>query len=433
MDAFSALAVACLDHDWKLVKATETSHLHQNHGSKIPMRNLSRISIGVSLLAALAASTPARAGDLRIPLPGRSKSTPVQQLNREGVEAIRKNKLEKARELFYKAYLFDPNDPFTLNNLGYISELEGSVDRAERFYSLAAQVPTDAVIDQASARTVEGQTVAEVSGAIEDKAMQVNRDNVTAIRLLSQGRAPEADLLLQGALRMDPGSAFTVNNYAVAREMEGDYEGAEKYYLAAAKLKSSEPVIVTLNTAWRGKPISELAAENAKAVRARIEHENSIEARVRRLNLQGVSALNRNARYDARKYFEEAYRLDPNNPFVLNNRGYLAEMDGDRETAQFFYEKARQSPQANVAVGYASRQTAEGEKLFQVAGDNNGKMEAKLAEKQESRRRETGPVVLKRRDNTPVTAPQPQPQDQPAPQLGPPQPPIPGLSPDHQP
>ena len=394
------------------------------------MNNLSRIAIGISLLTALAASTPASAGDLRIPLPGRTKSTPVQQLNREGVEAIRKNKLEKARALFYKAYLFDPNDPFTLNNLGYLSELEGSVDRAEHFYSLAAQVPTDAVIDKASAQEVEGQTVAEVSGSVEDKAMQINRDNVAAIRMLSQGRAPEADLLLGGALRLDPGNPFTMNNYAVAKEMEGDYEEAEKYYKAAARSKSSEPVIVTLNTAWRGKPVSEMAAENAKAVRDRIEHEQSLEARVRRLNLLGVSALNRNARYDARKYFEEAYKLDPNNPFVLNNRGYLAEMDGDRETAQFYYEKARQSPQANVRVGYASRQTAEGQKLFEVAGDNNQQMEAKLAERQAVRRRNTGPVVLKRRDNTPVTTPQPPAQEQ-TPKLGPPQPPVPELNPDH--
>jgi Flp pilus assembly protein TadD len=399
------------------------------------MCKLSGFTIGVSvLLTALAASTPATAGDLHIPLPGRNTSTPVQRLNREGVEAIRKNKLEKARALFYKAYLFDPNDPFTLNNLGYVSELEGSVDRAEHFYSLAAQVPTDAVIDQASSRKVEGQTVAEVSGSVEDKAMQVNRDNVAAIRMLSQGRAPEADLLLQSALRMDPGNPFTMNNYAVAKEMEGDYEGAEKYYLAAAKSKSSEPIIVTLNTAWRGKPVSEMAAWNAKAVRDRIEHENSLEARVRRLNLQGVCALNRNDRYDARKYFEDAYKLDPNNPFVLNNRGYLAEMDGDRESAQFFYEKARQSPMANLPVGYATLQSAEGQKLFQVAGDNNQKMEAKLAERQAVRRRNTGPVVLMRRDNTPVTAPEQQPpvQEQ-TPHLGPPQPPVPGLTPDHQP
>jgi hypothetical protein len=51
------------------------------------------------------------AGDLRITIPKRSQLTPVQRLNREGVEAIKKNHFDKAKALFYKAYLFDPGDP----------------------------------------------------------------------------------------------------------------------------------------------------------------------------------------------------------------------------------------------------------------------------------------------------------------------------------
>src|SRR5215467_8630397 len=81
----------------------------------------------------------ANAGDFRIKIPRRSHLTPVQKLNREGVEALQKHDVNKAKNLFYKAYLFDPDDPFTLNNLGYISELEGQTDRAQRFYTLASQ------------------------------------------------------------------------------------------------------------------------------------------------------------------------------------------------------------------------------------------------------------------------------------------------------
>ncbi|MGH9548546.1 MAG: tetratricopeptide repeat protein, partial [Terriglobales bacterium] len=97
----------------------------------------------------------ARAGDLKINLPKRSKPTPVQRLNREGVEAIRKNKLEKAKSLFYRAYLFDPDDPFTLNNMGYVSELEGRTEQARNFYTLAAQLGTDAVVDKATSPHME--------------------------------------------------------------------------------------------------------------------------------------------------------------------------------------------------------------------------------------------------------------------------------------
>src|SRR5579862_9917108 len=94
------------------------------------------------------------AHDLKVPLPKRGHLTPVQRLNRDGVEAVRKHEYDKAKTLFYKAYLFDPDDPFTLNNLGYISELEGQVDRAQRYYALAEQMATDAIVDVASVRQV---------------------------------------------------------------------------------------------------------------------------------------------------------------------------------------------------------------------------------------------------------------------------------------
>ncbi len=391
-------------------------------------------SLHLIALLAVGLSPLARAADLRIPLPKRSKSTPVQELNREGVEAVRKNQVEKARALFYKAYLFDPNDPFTLNNLGYVSELEGQVDRAHQFYALAAEAPTDAVIDRASTGSVEGQTVAEAARNIPEKNIQVNRDNVEAIRLLAQGRAPEADLLLRRTLNLEPGNPFTLNNYAVVKEMEGDFDEALKYYSAAAKSGSEEPVVVTLNTNWRGKPVSEMASSNVKRMRERMEREQSVVSQVQRLNLQGVSALNRNARYDGRRLFEQAYKLDPENAFVLNNRGYVSEMDGDTESAAFFYEKARQSGQANTRVGFATRQLDEGKKLFEVAGQNSEKMEGKMAAAQESRRRQSTPVQLKHRDNTPVehndTAPPSQPAESPT--LGPPQPPVPQLNPSPQ-
>src|SRR5215471_12191490 len=98
------------------------------------------------VMAALGAclARDAAAGDLRITLPKRSRFTPVQRLNREGVEAIKKHQIDKAKALFYQAYLYDPGDPFTLNNLGYVAELEGQVERAQAFYSMATGQATDA-------------------------------------------------------------------------------------------------------------------------------------------------------------------------------------------------------------------------------------------------------------------------------------------------
>src|SRR5438270_1550281 len=111
----------------------------------------------VGIIVAGFGSQYAQAGDLKITIPRRSTLTPVQRLNREGVEAVRKHNYSKAEQLFYKAYLFDPDDAFTLNNLGYISELQGQIDRAQRFYALAGEQSSEAVIDRASARRVEGR------------------------------------------------------------------------------------------------------------------------------------------------------------------------------------------------------------------------------------------------------------------------------------
>jgi len=357
----------------------------------------------------------ARAGDVKITVPKRSHMTPVQRLNQEGVNAIRKHSYEKAETLFYKAYLLDPDDPFTLNNLGYISELQGQVDRALSFYALAGQQATDAVIDRASSRHVEGHSIKDVL-AIPDQPLQINHDNVEAVRLLSQGRGPEADLFLTKVLAKDPNNVFTLNNMGVAKEMEGDSQAALKYYDTAAAGPSEASAVVTLNRSWRGKPVNEVAAQNARNLRTRLAKQESPELKVAELNIQGVSAINRNDAASADQAFRKAYALDPNNAFAVNNIGYLAEIEGDRETAQFFYDKAQTVAGANARVGLATRHSAERSRLSQVASQNDVKVEAKVRQERDARRNQPQPVQLRRRDNTVVE----EPAVPPAPQQGPP-------------
>lgn len=341
----------------------------------------------------------AQAGDIKITIPKRSKLTPVQRLNREGVEAIRKHKFSKAEQLFYKAYLFDPDDPFTLNNLGYISELQGQVDRAQRYYALAGEQSSEAVIDRASAKRVEGRPMKEAL-TLTDQPLQMNHANVEAVRLLSQGRAPEADLLLQEALKIDPHNVFTLNNMGVAKEMEGENQEALKYYDEASAARSDATAVVTVDRAWRGRPVGEMAQQNAKTLRDHLARRDDLREQVAELNLRGVSAVNRNDLRAADGDFRKAYALDPSNAFTLNNIGYVAELEGDRETAQFFYDRARESGGANAIVGVASRRTEEGRKLFAVAADSNSKVDAKVTQDREALRRKGEPVVLRRRDNS---------------------------------
>lgn len=358
------------------------------------------------LALALALSMPvaAHAGDLRLKLPKRTKPTPVQKLNQDGVKAVQKHDYEKAKRLFYKAYLLDPNDPFTLNNLGYIAELEGEIDRAQRFYALAAEQPSDALIDKASDDQLKGKPVAKVAGSAADTKMQVNRINVYAMGLLLKDRAPEADVALQKALALDPKNPFTLNNLGFAKEKEGELEQALKFYSDAALTGSDEPVVVTINKNWRGKPIREIASDNANKVRKQMNKEEDLATKVARLNLRGVSAINRNDRRLARNYFEQAYKLDPNNAFTLNNMGYLSEADGDRETAQFFYEKARDAQRTDARVALSTRRDMEGMRMGAVAATNDQTVTDAQQRALEAKRREGGPVVLRKRGDNSIVA-----------------------------
>jgi Flp pilus assembly protein TadD len=365
-----------------------------------PRNRTSAILMSLVLLAGMAHSEDK---GFRIHFPKKSKATPVQNYNRDGVAAIGKHDYKKAKELFYKAYLIDPNDPFTLNNLGYIAELEGDVDRAQRFYELAGEQQSEAVVDKASSEQVKGRTVASVAGHAEEGGIQINTLNVQALSLLNKDRAPEADLTLQKALKLDPKNPFTLNNMGYTKEKEGELESAISYYSAAAALNSAEPIIVTAKSEWRGKPISQVAGDNANKVRKVLDTSETAESKVARLNLQGVSALNRNDRKSARQSFQQAYKLAPEDAFTLNNIGYVAELDGDRETADFYYGKAREAERRNTKVGVATRREAEGKKLTEVADNNGNMVQSRIKATQDLRKQQQGQVVLRRRDNSVVT------------------------------
>lgn len=362
----------------------------------------------LAVAAVLACGTVpgASARDLRITLPKHSELTPVQKLNREGVEAIRKQQYDKARAFFLKAYLYDPADPFTLNNLGYTSELQGDLERAVNFYKLAAQQGTDASIDRSNARQLEGRPLSEALNNLKDKPMQVNHMNVEAIQMLAEDRNAEADSLLRRTLTLDPANSFTLNNLGVAEESLGDYDNALKNYDAAAQAHSSEPIVITLNKSWRGKPISQMAAESAQKIEKRLKDTDSDEARAALLTVHGVSATNRNDWQAARADFLKAYALDPHSAFSLNNLGYVSEHDGDIETAHFFYFKAQEAENARARVGLASQTSAEGQHLTAVAADSDSKVNTEINQLRRRREEEpAGDIELLRRDGTPVDAP----------------------------
>jgi len=288
-------------------------------------------------------------------------------------------------------------------------------------------------VDKSNLRQLEGQPFSEAVHGVKDTHLEANRANVEAIRLLSHGRPQEAEALLKQALAANPQDPFTLNNLGFTKENEGELQAAHDYYESAARLHSNEPVIVTLNQKWRGQPISKVAATNAKNVQRQMRKRENTDEKVAHLNLRGVSALNRNDPQAARRYIEQAYKLNPSDAFTLNNMGYLAELDGDRETADDYYARARQAQQAAARVTFATRHEVEGLKVGTVAQQNDTKVQARIEAQAEAKRRQGGPIHLKFRNGAPVTepeVPQAPPGSQQAPET---QPPLQNVEPPSQP
>src|SRR5436190_4716803 len=315
----------------------------------------SRLQFVLALSLALSSVSSAIAAGLRITIPKHTEATPVQKLNRQGVKEIKKHHLDKAERLFYKAYLIDPDDPFTLNNLGYISELQGKIERAQRYYELAAKENnSETSIAEAGARKFQGKKLSDVTTSYGNLELRINRGNVQAMGLLQQGRNQEAEDVLRETLKLDPRNPFTLNNLGFAMEGQGDLESALKFYNDSSLTHSTEPIVVAIDPHRRGKPISDIAFHNAQAVRTHLASEQSVADHAARLNVQGVSALNHNQPQRALDYFEKAYKLDPQDAFSLNNMGFVAEAQGDQETANEFYDLAQRGSRATVPVNVAS-------------------------------------------------------------------------------
>jgi tetratricopeptide (TPR) repeat protein len=388
--------------------------LHSRPDCREKMRSARRASgwllVSVLSAAGMIAAQAVAAQDIaaktiRITIPRYSEMTPVQRLNREGVDALIHNHYEKAQGYFYKAYLYDPADPFTLTNLGYVAELQGQVEGAEKFYKLAAEQTSTATIAQSNIKELKGRPMMDALGTLKNNPMRVNRMNVLGMELLAQDRGFEAEKILKAALAVEPQNPFTLNNLGVDEEANGDLESALTYYDQAAATRSKQPVIVTLDRAWRGKPVSEMAASSAKKLRKRMKTMDLGQIRSAMLSIRGVEALNENDWDAAKKDFQEAYSFNPQSAFALNNLGYVAEKGGDFETAKSFYQRAKMAEDSGARIGLATRSSAEGQPLLAVAEENHNSMDIDLDAYRHQQLQKKGSYLLRRRDGSVVDAP----------------------------
>src|SRR4029077_13094732 len=110
-------------------------------------------------------------------------------------------------------------------------------------------------------------------------------------------------------------------------------------------------------------------------------------------------------RKTARDNFQQAYKLDPNNSFTVNNMGYLAELEGDKETAQSYYEQARHAKRSNAKIVVSRWPEVEGHQVGQIAEHSTALVESSFAAQAEAKRRSGGPPASRRRGNRIVVEP----------------------------
>jgi tetratricopeptide (TPR) repeat protein len=157
-----------------------------------------------------------------------------------------------------------------------------------------------------------------------------------------------------------------------------------------------------------------MAAASARRLEKRMRINGSTEDRAIMLTVQGVLAANENDWDTAREDFLTAYSLDPTSAFTLNNRGYVAEKDGDLETAQYFYAKAQRAEDADAKIGFATQMTAEGQSLHSVAATSNDSVDDALDSYSQKRHQQTAPIELTPRGDNSNPTPEVTPDSKPA-------------------
>ena len=119
---------------------------------------------------------------------GEGTEAATARLNLRGVAALNDNHPSEARQLFLQAYQQDPSNSFTLNNLGYITELQGDVESAQEYYE-AARSGTDANgrVTYSTRPDAEGQKMFRLANNNQSEVQTTLQTMQTARR---QGQQP---------------------------------------------------------------------------------------------------------------------------------------------------------------------------------------------------------------------------------------------------
>ena len=162
------------------------------------------------------------------------------------MDALKKHNIDRAKRLFYKAYLVDPNDPFTLNNLGYVSELEGDMERARSVLAKALSLsPNLARAHFFSAKVLRSDgRYDEAADHLRQVVAQYPRDRVALNDLgrilFLQRNYSDAVKVLQAVLAVDPEDLQAHYNLMLCYNGLGDEKQAHEHQVRYLRFKADE-------------------------------------------------------------------------------------------------------------------------------------------------------------------------------------------------
>jgi tetratricopeptide (TPR) repeat protein len=96
-------------------------------------------------------------------------TTPVQQQLADGIKAYRDGDLQTYIQYTKRAHEMDPKDPFVINDMGVVYELEGNKDEAITHYREAYETAGDRVIRYSQIDEDQGRLLRAVAHENYDK------------------------------------------------------------------------------------------------------------------------------------------------------------------------------------------------------------------------------------------------------------------------
>jgi hypothetical protein len=99
-------------------------------------------------------------------------TTPSQEQLADSIQAYREGNVQKFIQMTKKAYETDPNDPYVINNMGVVNELEGNRTAALAKYKEAAQKAGDRMIRYSQSDKDQGKLLRVVAQENYDNLMK---------------------------------------------------------------------------------------------------------------------------------------------------------------------------------------------------------------------------------------------------------------------